>query len=347
MQIRQIAFGILMWAGLLIGGNAPAAAASSPLPPLPPRPETVRLRHLSPVQFFRGLLSMTPAEREKALAARPAEDRKIILAKVQEYEAMPRELREARLCQTELHWELSQLMRLTPAERTNRLGEVSPLYRPMIENLLRQWDEIPANTQKDLLERQDFIGLYLHMQGSPAATQKEILDRLPEARRARWTEEMARWQALPEEQRSNLCTQFQRFCQMSGAEQQATVSPLSGAERREMKAALQAFNRMSPAQRTQCINAFGKFATMAPVEQAQFLQNAARWESMTARERRLWRQLVRKLPPLPPGFPSHMALLPPIPPMPTARAAHNHLPPLPPDVTAPVIMALSTNSPLR
>ena len=77
------------------------------------------------------------------------------------------------------------------------------------------------------------------------------------------------------------------------------------------KQALQAFDRLPPAQRAQCINSFGKFATMAPGERNQFLKNAARWDAMTSHERQLWRELVHTLPPMPPGFPSGLPPLPP------------------------------------
>jgi hypothetical protein len=279
--------GLAVWSALL-AAVMPAAmpAAETNLPPAPPAPRyqnvtaCVRLRHLSPVEYFRGLLGMSPGERERALANRSPADREFLLAKLREYEALPREIREARLCQTELHWALSGLMKLAPGDRTNRLKEVSPLYRPMVENLLRQWDKVPADVQKALLEKQSFIGVYLRMQGAPAAARQEIPDK-------------------------------------------------------------QAFDRLPPAQRTQCINSFRKFAAMTPGERIQFLKNAARWDAMRSHERQLWRELVHTLPPLPPlppGFPPGM---PPMPP--GFEQGMPPLPPLPPNVTTPVIIARSTS----
>ena len=330
--------GLAAWIVLLA---AAAQAVETNLPPAPPMPRYqnvtagLRLRHLSPVEYFRGLLGMNPDERERVLANKSPADRTIILSYLREYEALPREIREARLCQTELHWELSGLMKLAPRDRTNRLQEVSPLYRPMIESLLRQWDRVSSDLQKALLEKQSFIGVYLRLQAAPAAERQAILDKLPPERRAHWAEEMDRWQALPEKQRSELCLHFQHFCSMSGDEQKETVEALSGAERQEMEKAMQAFNRLSPAQRAQCIISFRKFAIMPPGERTQFLQNAARWDAMTSHERQVWRELVHTLPPMPP-MPPGMPPLPPLPPMP-------RLPPMPPNVTAPVIIARSTN----
>jgi hypothetical protein len=338
------------WSGLAAGGALLAAAllaAETNRPPSPPTlPMTsVQLHHLAPVEYFRGLLSMSPGDRQRELANKPPAARAILLAKLQEYEALPREIREARLCQTELHWELSGLMKLAPADRTQQLKEVSVLYRPMVENLLQQWDEVPAETQKTLLEKQNFIGLYLRMQGSPAAVQQEILDKLPPGRRAQWAGEMDRWQALPENQRAELCAQFQRFCAMDGPTQKETVAPLSDAERKEMEKAVQTFDRLPPAQRAQCINSFRKFATMTPWERTQFFKNASRWDAMTSHERQLWRELVHRLPPMPPMPQNFSAGLPPMPPMPMPQRLSFRAVPLPPpmpNVTTPVVIAQST-----
>jgi hypothetical protein len=339
------------WLGLA-GWVVLAAAAQAlqtnlpPIPPLPPLPRYqnaaagIHLRHLPPVEYFRALLGMSPAQRERALASRAPADREILLAKLREYETLPRGIREARLCQTELHWELEALMKLAPRDRTNRLREVSPLYRPMVDGLLREWDKAPADLQKALLEKQSFIGVYLRMQGAPAAEKQAILDKLPPERRAHWAEDMNRWQALPAPQRAQLCAQFQRFCALSSQEQKETVNALSETEREEMEEALQAFHRLPPAQRAQFINSFSKFATLSPGERSQFLKNAARWDAMTARERRLWRDLVHVLPPMPPVLP-HLPLLPPG----MEQRMLRPPPPLPPNVTAPVIIARATNQP--
>lgn len=203
----------------------------------------------------------------------------------------------------------------------------------MIVNLLAEWDRVPAATQKELLEQQDFISDYLRLQGSPEAARQKMLDAMTPERRARWAEEMDRWQTLPQDERANLCAQFQHFCSLSAPDRRATVHALSDAERAEMEETLRTFDRLPPQQRAMCISSFGKFATLAPAEQAQFLKNAARWDAMTASERQLWRELVHTMPPMPPGM---LRDLPPMPP------GFSNLPPMPPNVTAPVIVAQGT-----
>jgi len=322
-----------LWLATLL----PAAELSQPPVPDPSAAKAAAMHHLSPVEFFRGLLGMTLAEREKALAKRSPADRSLILAKLQEYEALPRAVREARLCQTELHWELTSLMKLSPAEQSNRVNEVSAPYRPMVADLLHQWNAVPAETQKALLEKESFIGTYLRLRGGSAADQAQILDKLPAARRSGWADEMNRWQALPEQQRADLCAQFQHFFSLSDQQRKATMDTLPGAERTEVEHSMQTFEGLPRDQRAQCISSFRKFAVMGASERAQFLNNAARWEGMTDHERQLWRDLVHRLPPAPPAPPGFYSGLPPQPP--GFREGSASMPPLPPNVTTPVVIA--------
>jgi len=283
-------------------------------PPLPPGYQNVTpaitLHYISPVEYFRGILGMTPAQRVRALAGKSPEERKAILKKVREYEALSPNVREARLRQTELHWHLIMLMRMDPKERERQMKQISPLDLPMIMGQLHQWDELPEATRKALLENERFIATYVEWQVSSPEDHEQILKKLPVRNRVYFVKEWGRWQALPENQRVELCAQFRRFFVMTGQEQRQTISTLSEAERQQMERALQAFAGLPPRQRDRCIDSFGKFATMGPREEAQFLQNAEKWEAMTGHERQLWRTLVGELPPAPPPPPG----MPPMPP---------------------------------
>jgi hypothetical protein len=258
---------------------------------------------LTPVAYFRGLLGMTPAERQRVLADKSEEKRKQVLAKVHEYEALPPEVREARLLQTELHWRLLVLLRLNAAERKARLREISPIYQPMILSQLAQWDELPGDMRQALLEKESFLRTYVQWQGHSPAAQQDILGKLPGEQRARWTEELNRWQGMAESRREEMSRAFRHFFYLTEEEQKETIQALSETERRQMEQALQSFADLPSAQQRQCVDSFSKFAAMSTAERNQFLQNAAKWESMTAQERQLWRTLVNKLPPMPPNPP--------------------------------------------
>src|SRR5947207_2062708 len=66
----------------------------------------------SPIENFRKMLDMRPAERDAFLTNYPAEKRAQIAQKVQEYQMLPDPLREARLRATELRWYLLPLLNL-------------------------------------------------------------------------------------------------------------------------------------------------------------------------------------------------------------------------------------------
>jgi hypothetical protein len=323
MRPASVPFASVFFLGAALAtmGQTPLTNAQGlPLPPMPTPwyqkvTNGVTLNHLTPVAYFRGLLGMTPAERERVLADKSEEKRKQVLAKVREYEALPREVREERLLQTDLHWRLLQLLRLDPSERKARLQEISPLYQPMILSPLAQWDQLPEDMRKALLEKESFLRTYVQWQGHSPAAQEDVLARLPRDQRARWTEELNRWQVLPESRREDLSRAFRQFFYLTEEERQETIQALSETERRQMEQALQSFADLPPALQRQCVESFSKFAAMSTEERNQFLQNAAKWEAMTAPERQLWRKLVNNLPPMPPMPPGfYQSKLPPMPP---------------------------------
>ena len=128
------------------------------LPPLP---------HLkSPVDLFRELLAMTPAERENYLTNRPPEIRARILAKVREYEALDPNERELRLRATELRWYLLPLLRESPTNRAAQLAAIPDDLQPLVKNRLRQWDILPPTLQAEFLESERTLRYFTHVDPS-------------------------------------------------------------------------------------------------------------------------------------------------------------------------------------
>lgn len=62
-----------------------------------PAPPSASLKSKPPVTLFRELLAMDLGERQKASAERSPEKRRLILAKVREYESLPPDVRVLRL----------------------------------------------------------------------------------------------------------------------------------------------------------------------------------------------------------------------------------------------------------
>jgi Protein of unknown function (DUF3106) len=270
----------------------PAKLFSAPTNGLPPW-----RNGKSPVDFFRQLLAMTPDERNDFLTNRPPEIRARILVKVGEYEALGPNECELRLRATELRWYLMPLLRESPTNRPARLAQVPDDVRELVQSRLEEWTILPPSLQQEFLENERILHYFAHVDAgsSPA----ETFGRAPsEAERAHWNE-------LSEPERRQVAAGFNRFFELTDDEKQAALNTLSETERRQMEKTLQAFGKMPPTQRTECVSAFGKFAAMTVPEQAEFLKNAERWSAMSPAERQAWRDLVVNVPqwpPLPIGF---------------------------------------------
>src|SRR5262249_1164386 len=165
-----------------------------------------------------------------------------------------------------------------------------------------QWDALEPGTQKEVLENQWTVRYFLQLQSAPSSQREQILGELSEAQRRKLDQQLAAWSALPADKRQQMCDRFQQFFELPQKEKKRTLDALSEVERREMEKTLEAFEKLPPEQRRLCVSSFGRFTGRKLEEGGQFLKNAERWKEMTAAEREIWRNLVVKLPPLPPGF---------------------------------------------
>ena len=256
----------------------------------------------APMDYFRQLLAMNLAEREKELAEKPEHMRKFLADRLKEYDALTPEDRELRLRMTQLRWYLRPLMELSATNRVERLAKIPEPDRKLVEERLQLWDKLPADLQKEVLEHEMIVGYVIHEEATPTASKKGLSDAMPPEWRKKFEQDLAKWHALPQTQRQRMVDNFHQFFELSEKEKTKTLSTLSETERRQMEKTLQTFEKLPSVQRQVCIDSFRKFANMTPDQQLQFLKNAERWQAMTPSERETWRTLVTKLPPLPPGF---------------------------------------------
>jgi Protein of unknown function (DUF3106) len=258
----------------------------------------------SPVDFFRELLALTPAGRENYLTNRPPEVHGRILAKVREYEALDPNERELRLRATELRWYLLPLLHESPTNRAARLAQVPDDLRDLVKTRLDLWNILPPPLQKEFFESERALRYFTHVD-SP---NNPPMPPIPPGRgrhHGPQDHDLARWNALPEDQRQKITAQFNQFFELTPEEKQETLNTLSDAEREQMKKTLEMFGQLPPWQRQQCIRAFTEFASMSAPEKQDFLKNAQRWSQMSPKERQTWRDLVTQVPewpPLPPGL---------------------------------------------
>lgn len=296
---------------VLVLASAPVLAQTKTAPVLPPLP-TLK----SPVDTFRELLLLTPAERTKALADRPAVVRERLMEKLREYQALNPNDREARLLATELRWWLLPLMRLPATNRTNELAQVPVRLRKLVEDRLQVWDLLPPPLQQAQLDNEDVQQLFTRIQSSTPAQRQQILNNLSPARRQMLEAGLERWTAMSAEERRRTCERFDQYFELTAREQKRVLNTLSDAERQHMELTLRTFEKLPREQRIVCVRSFEKFASMNISERQQFLKNAERWEKMSPAERETWRKLVKQVPdfpPLPPGFGNEAPALPPLP----------------------------------
>ncbi|HVV01944.1 MAG TPA: DUF3106 domain-containing protein [Verrucomicrobiae bacterium] len=263
----------------------------------------------SPVDFFRDLLAMTPAERKAKLANRPLENRKAILSKVREYEALKPDERELRLRATELRWYLLPLMRTSSTNREEQLRLIPDDDRAMVRDHLKQWDALPPSLQLELLRHQDTIGYLLEIGAPhPTAAMARSFTNISAPRRAMLQRGIQEWQALSDGEQQAIMDRFKQFFELSTPEKDQSLKTLSEAERRQIEKTLRNYAKLTPAQRATCLRSFEKFASLTLVERQQFLKNAEKWKLMTPDERATWRNIVEAAPITPTG--------PPFPPLP-------------------------------
>jgi hypothetical protein len=277
--------------------NLPASLATDPSAPLkhvlrPPVPQP-------PISFFRDLLAMSAAERDHALTNRPAEARRMILSKVREYETLKPDERELRLRVTELRWYLRPLMTAPATNRPAQLAGIPEQQRKLVEDRLREWDKLPPEVQKDLLENEATLSYFAEIEGRSDEQRRELLNNLSPARRDLLEQGINRWAAMSEDQRRATLNRFNRFFEFTLQEKEKVIQALSEPERRQIERMLQILGKLSPEQRDQYLSSFAKFASLSLTERQEFLKSAERWKQMSSAEQQAWRELVKRLPPLP------------------------------------------------
>ena len=314
----------LLGAGCLLSTSLPAQVATNvspvsqakptvihPLtvrPPAPPGPAIALPTAKSPISFFRELLAMPAADREQALTNRPPEARRLILAKVREYESLKPEHRELRLSVTELRWYLRPLMTTSPTNRLAPLAMIPMPQRQQVANRLREWDKLPPEAQKALLDNEATLSYLSEMEGLSDEQRHYTLTNLSAERRELLEKGINRWAAMTDEQRRAASNQFTQFFELTAQEKEKAIRALPAPERPQVEKMMQTVGNLSPEQRSQYMTSFAKFASLSLAERQRFLENAEHWKQRSPTEKQAWRDLVRRLPPPLPRRP------PPLPP---------------------------------
>ncbi len=329
-------FALLLSATLFVAGQVSLlSAAGQPALVDPARPSTEPAgtnkfappplpSSKPPVQIFRNLLAMSPQERNTFLAKYSPESRKAIAAKLQEYAALPADLRELRLRATELRYYLLPLLTIPATNRAPQLAIVPAELRELIESRLALWDESSPEQQKDFLENQDLLRVLA--QAAPTNSSQVLSNLSGEARRT-MEAQLDKWESLTPAQRNRIRGEFASYFNLNPEEQKKVLGTISEPERKQIETVLVQIRRLDPVTRAACLRKLDRFVEFTPEERLQFLHSAERWKNLTPEQRQAWRTVVTttsRLPPLPPGLrmpPPPRAPLPPMPKAPSAAPA--------------------------
>ena len=265
----------------------------------------------SPAESIRRLLEMNETARQNFLAQRSPEYRRSVESKLKEYQALSADERERRFNLIDLRWHLPSLMALAPPNRAERLTFVPPAIRPAIDERLKQWDQLPGAERDELLTNQMTISYFLRLNDGTAVPPQAFPRNFPNAQGNQVATNLASWGALPDDARQKMVARFQQFFDLDDKEKEKVLGILPSSERQQLKQALQVFEKLPIDRRDASIRGVKKFINLSSDERGRFLQNAARWQAMPSTDRQAWRELVNRvpdMPPLPPG------LLPPLPP---------------------------------
>ena len=310
---------------ILLAGSTTAGALLAQTPPLPASavrgaPGSVPLppaQARTPVDYFRELLATPSAVRAKEIAIRPASVRAFLEGQLKEFESLAPAAREARLQTLQLRWYMRPLMAVPAGQRNPQLASMPEADRKLVEERLEQWDRLPAELQKQVLENETAIRLLFRSEadGPPVPAP---LTNLTAQQRAQMEQEQARWNGLTEDERQSVHAQFKLFFELNEKEKDKILRRMGQVERLQMQSALTTYGRLPANQRDLCLRNFPKFAAMSPEERQEFLANAERWQGMSLTDRQLWRDLVARLQPKPP-LPPELGSPPPLPPGATPR----------------------------
>jgi len=288
-----------------VGGVGLAAMVTAQEVPVtrtvPPLPPTVR----PPVELFRELLAAPPDVREQMLRSKTPAARELIARRLQAHESLAPAARaeaESQLRLAQFRFYLSPLLRMTGAERSQRLAQAPAADQPLLEERLRAWDQLTPTARAALLESDDSLHLFVQQPGTERSRLDAALADAPAGARREIERQFARWSALPDAERASRTAAFQSFFGLTDAQRHRAMNRMPEADRVAMEKTLERFARLPEAERARCLAGFEKLSALPPGERDEFLRNAARWQAMSAEERVLWRRIVLRTspPPLPP-----------------------------------------------
>ena len=255
----------------------------------------LELRAGSPVDFFRGLLSMSVEQRLDVLSDRRPNERTAILAKVREYERLSADVREKRLWQTEFHYFFHGLRSLDRSEREIALQAIEDPMKSRLWIGFQLWDGLDLESRDALIQERRAVTYLLTRVHELSALEEE-----PEANDVRigsvtnvdaGAVSLSRAIQDLEATHRKLLEDFDVL-----AEQ---VGPMSAEEEAQLRVLVEAFVSLPQQKRDETFRTVLELAESSEGERQAFVQEALRWREISPEERAKWRYIATQLPPMP------------------------------------------------
>ena len=257
--------------GLIWG--AVAAFAQNDVPVLP-NPVTT-----SPVEIFRRLIATNAVGREAFLAGKSPEARRVIEAKLREYEALEQGQREAKMRSLQLRWHTQRLMKMKPEDRPAQIAQIPAQDRAAVAERVNRFNILPPQIQREVVTNHvamNFIFQDPRQVAGADSRNAQRMERLVE------------------------------FVEWSPTDREKLLAKLTPTEHEQMQKTLSTFTNLSKEERGEAVEGFKRFAALSESERMAFLSTAERWRTMSDKDKAFWRGIVtaleraRSLPPMPP-----------------------------------------------
>jgi hypothetical protein len=248
---------------------------------------------------------MTPAARAVELQKKSPKNRAIIEDRLKEFDALPKDQREVRLKLMELRWQLMSLIRLAPTNRAPAIKLIPEQDRLLVNERLRYWDQLEPDIQKAVLENEMMLSYIISGQAANTTELTNRIETLPPNLRSNLLATMQRWRQMTPQEQQTIYQNFRSVFDLDDRQRQKVISQgafdrSSATEQEKIALVLKNIENLPRDQRERWMNSLQRFTSMSMEERARFVQNAERWQKMSEAERQTWRNLTRKMPPLPP-----------------------------------------------
>ena len=255
----------------------------------PPTPPPV----VNPVRRFQELWKLDAGGREAALTGKTEWQQRYLRERLAEFDTLAPTEREVRLRLMELRYYLLMLVRTPPDQRTERLKEVPAKDRDLLAERLQDWERLPANQQKELIENETMLSHLSWFETGSAEQREASLRAWSPQTRQEFEADLYRWRGLQQAERERMTRNFNRFFDLSNRQkQESTLDRVSEADRANVSVPWPRLNNCldRPVQVPRGAQSvrWNDGGRTIPVS----LQNAARWQSMSPEEKRVWRQVA-------------------------------------------------------